>query len=39
MLPICISPASTRCAPNHRMATLERLMTSITDGNMSARAW
>ena len=34
--PICIAPTSTRCAPNHKTATLLTLSTSITIGNIAA---
>ncbi len=34
--PTCISPLSTRAAPNHSTATLETLRISITVGKMSA---
>ena len=34
--PICISPVSTRCAPNHSTATVEALKMTMTTGNASA---
>ena len=34
--PICISPLSTRCAPNHSTATVEALKMTMTTGNTRA---
>ncbi|OPZ51480.1 MAG: hypothetical protein BWY91_02675 [bacterium ADurb.BinA028] len=34
--PTCMSPASTRWAPNHRTATVEALKTSMTSGKTRA---
>ncbi len=34
--PTCISPVSTRCAPNHRTATVEALRISMTVGKIIA---
>ena len=34
--PICISPASMRCAPNHSTATVEALKMIMTTGKASA---
>ena len=34
--PTCMPPSAMRCPPNHSTATLDRLMTSMTDGNISA---
>ena len=37
-LPIGISPLSTRSAPNHRTATVDRFMITMSVGIMSAKS-